>query len=470
MRDLQDTPLSAEAALGRPLLTDRSFARLWLIQGLSQTAQNALLFSLLIIVLQNTASSTHTSLLILSFILPSIPLGMAIGVLLDRWRKGQVLVITSILRAAACVLYLFFHEDVWAIYAISLGFATAGLFFNPAVVALIPSIVRRERLVDANSLYNFTLTGSQLIGMVFLAPAILKTFGEEAMFIFGGAIFAASAALATTLHDDSPPEAAPLPQWRLLANIRRGFRETWRALRADVASFLAMTQLIIASSLVLLFAILIPRYMDDVLHISPNNAAFVFAPTGVGAIVGLRFLPWATRRLGKNRVVVIGLLGLAVSLVAFALVQPLAEGLRRTGPLNPEEHLAGLSLLQALAMTFAGPLGFAYAFLNAPAQTVLHERAPAEMRGRIFTTQVVSANFLSLLPVLFVGGLIDLLDGLADLPGITIVLFLIAVVVAAMAVASSVVGGVAEREEALAAEQELGPPHISTPVDTRSRG
>ena len=468
MKDAQDPQLSA-AALRRPLLTDRRFAKLWLIQGLSQTAQNALLFTLLVVVLENTNSSIHSSLLVLSFILPSIPLGMAIGVLLDRWRKGRVLVITSLLRALACVLYLFFHEEVWSIYAISLGFATAGLFFNPAVVTFIPSIVRRERLVDANSLYNFTLTGSQLVGMVFLAPAILKIFGEGPMFVLGGAIFAASAILATTLHD-SRPAAAPVPHWRLLVTIPQGFRESWRALRADVASFLAMAQLTLASSLVLLFAILIPRYMQDVLDISPNNAAFVFAPTGVGAIVGLRFLPWATRRLGKNRVVVMGLVGLAICLVAFALVEPLAAVLRRTGPLNPEEHLAGLSLLQALAMTFAGPLGFAYAFLSAPAQTVLHERAPADMRGRIFTTQVISANFLSLLPVLFVGGLIDLLDGLADLPGITIVIFLIASVVAAMAVASNMVGGVAEREEALAAEQGLTSPPMSTPVDTGSRG
>lgn len=456
-------------AVQRPLLSDRRFAKLWLIQGLSQTAQNALLFSLLIVVLENTRSSTHTSLLILSFILPSIPLGMAVGVLLDRWRKGRVLFVTSLLRALACVLYLFFHEEVWAIYAISLGFSTAGLFFNPAVVALIPSLVRRERLVDANSLYNFTLTASQLIGMVFLAPAILKAVGEGPMFVLGGTIFAASAALATTLRD-ARPAAAPVDHWRLLATIPRGFRESWRALRADVVSFLAMLQLIMASSLVLLFAILIPRYMDDVLHISPNNAAFVFAPTGVGAIVGLRFLPWATRRLGKNRVVVLGLLGLALCLVAFALVQPLAEALRRTGPLNPEEHLAGLSLLQALAMVFAGPLGFAYAFLSAPAQTILHERAPADMRGRIFTTQVISANFLSLLPVLFVGGLIDLLDGLTNLPGIIVVLFLIAVALAAMAVGSNIVGGVAEREEALAAQQEAASSRLSTPVDTGSRG
>src|SRR3989304_1866587 len=72
-------------------------------------------------------------------------------------------------------------------------------------------------------------------------------------------------------------------------------------------------QLTIGSPLVLLFAILIPRYMDEVLNVDPSNAAFIFAPTGVGALVGLRFIPWFSR-WGKNRVVVLGLVGGAISL------------------------------------------------------------------------------------------------------------------------------------------------------------
>jgi hypothetical protein len=42
------------------------------------------------------------------------------------------------------------------------GVATAGLFFNPAVVSVIPSIVPRDRWYPPSSLYNFTLTASQL--------------------------------------------------------------------------------------------------------------------------------------------------------------------------------------------------------------------------------------------------------------------------------------------------------------------
>ncbi len=449
-----DPPLR-EVVESRALIRgDRRFGSLWLSQGLSQTAQNALLFTLLIVVLKITGSSIHTSLLVLAFILPSIPMGMVVGVILDRVRKGPVLVTTNLLRAGGCLLYFFFFHNEWAIYGISVGVATSGLFFNPAVVALIPSLVPRDKLVNANSLYNFTLTASQLIGMVFLAPTILKAAGEQAMFLTAMVLFLVAAALSAQLSGLADEHEQKLPQGPLFGAIPREFRESWRTLASDPRSFLALSQLIMSSTLVLLFAIIIPRYMEDVLTISPDNAAFVFAPTGIGALLGLRFLPWFIRQ-GKNRVVIIGLLGIAACLVLLALVEPLAHLMQVTPAqeLNPGKFLK-LSLLQTLVMAFAGPLGFCYALLNAPAQTVLHERAPPEMRGRIFATQVVSANFISLLPLLIVGAVTDLL-------GIASVLLLVAGAVVAMAVASALV----DRLQPL--EVPRPPPEgVSSSVDT----
>jgi MFS family permease len=443
-------------AESRALLSDRRFGSLWLSQGLAQTAHYALLFSLLVVILDITGSSVHTSLLVFSFILPSIPLGIVVGVMLDRLRKGPVLIASNLLRAGACLLFFFFHGNEWVIYAISAGFATSGLFFNPAVVSLIPTLVPRDRLVQANSLYNFTLIGSQLVGIVFLAPVLLKSGGSEAMFLAGAALFVIAAALTAGLskimvaHDPKPPQRA------MFSGIPDEFRESWRTLVSDRISLLALGQLIMSSTLVLLFAMLIPRYMTDTLEISPNNAAFVFAPAGVGALLGLRFLPHFARK-GKNRVVIIGLVGIATCLVLLALVEPLAEFTKQTpGPLDLTRFLR-ISLLQALTMAIAGPMGFAYALLNAPAQTVLHERAPAEMRGRIFATQVVSANFISLLPLLIIGAV-------TDWTSITVVLLLIAALVFGLALASHLVSPGQPSTPVSAAEEEA-----PSSVDTAGR-
>jgi MFS family permease len=172
----------------------------------------------------------------------------------------------------------------------------------------------------------------------------------------------------------------------------------------------------------------VPRYMQAILEVSPDNAVLVFAPVGVGALIGLRMLPWMAGRWGKTRTVIWGLLGVALCLTAFGLVESIAEVLERTEHLNPfgEQRLGGLSILMTLTMIFAGPLGFAYAMVNAPAQTVLHERAPVEMRGRVFASQVVLANAVSIVPLIVVGGI-------ADLYGVSVVILAIAMAMTVLA-------------------------------------
>ena len=54
--------------------------------------------SLLVVVFKITGESLTTSILVLCFILPSIPMGFVVGVVLDRTNKESVLVITSLLR------------------------------------------------------------------------------------------------------------------------------------------------------------------------------------------------------------------------------------------------------------------------------------------------------------------------------------------------------------------------------------
>ena len=432
-------PSVTEAVQSRALLRDPKFFVLWASQGLAQTAQNAILFSLLVVVLAITGSSISTSLLVLCFILPSIPLGFVVGVVLDRTSKVSVLVISNLLRSGLCIMFLFFHVDQWVIYGIAIAFATAGLFFNPAVVSLIPSIVPKERLVAANSLYNFTLTASQLVGIVFVAPLILQTAGADGAFIAGAVFFALAALLVARLSMDHEQAGEKLPQGTIFGGIPTDFRESWEVLASDRYSFLALSQLIVASTLVLLFAILIPRFMLEVLNEAPEAAALVFAPTGIGALVGLRFLPWFTSK-GKNRTVVMGLTGIAVCLVLLALVEPLADVTEQAPGSAKLVELTRISLLQLLTMMIAAPMGFFYAMLNAPAQTVLHERAPPEMRGRIFATQVVSANFISLLPLLMVGVITDMV-------GTAVVLLLLSVMVAIMALISARVGNHEDDDE-----------------------
>ncbi|HUS82975.1 MAG TPA: MFS transporter, partial [Dehalococcoidia bacterium] len=419
MREALGGELKSLQQRDRAVLSNRRFLVLWLAQLFSQVAQNAILFTLLVIVLTRTRSTTDTSILVLSYVVPALLFGMVAGVLVDRWRKRDILIATNALRAFAAVAFLLSKDHVELIIAVNIAFSALGQFFATAEVATVPSLVPKNQLIAANSLVSLAWTGAQFTGMVFFAPIFLKTFGADFLFVATALFFVAAAVLVRWLPKTvGARDVGEAQGERFFQTAPRELGQALRLLRSDPASCLAMAQLTLSSSLVLLFAVLVPRFMQEVLDVRPDDAVYIFAPTGVGAILGLRLLPWLAGRIGKDRVVAFGLVGLAVCLIAMGLVQNIADALQRTEALNPfgPERLGGLSLLVALTMFFAGPLGLAYAMVNAPAQTVLHERAPPEMRGRVFGAQMALASVAAIIPLLVVGAV-------ADIYGVSFVLF-----------------------------------------------
>ena len=397
-----------------PVLSNRSFRLLWLAQIISQTAQNAILYALIIIVLDLTESTTNASGVILAFVIPIALFGVFSGVLVDRLDKRRLLILTNIGRALMAVAFFFAREHVWALSSITVVFASFSQLFTTSSATSIPFIVSRKQLISANSLYSGGFTVAQVAGLIVLSPTILKTAGPGVLFISMAVVFIVASLLARFQphigNDDDEHSYGAFPGRE---ELRGAASEFWKALssvRADPLSALAMGHIALSSTLILLFAILIPRYMQAILKVSPDDAVAVFAPVAVGALLGLRFVPWVVARLGNNRTVAIGLFGLALSLGALGFVEMIGDALERTETFNPfgADPFFGRSILVTLTTIFAGPMGFAYAMLNTPAQTTLHERTPIEMRGRVIASQMVLANGVALIPLVVMGGIADL--------------------------------------------------------------
>ncbi|MCI0777727.1 MAG: MFS transporter [Chloroflexi bacterium] len=397
-----------------PVLSNRSFRLLWIAQVISQTAQNAILYGLIIVVLDLTESTTSTSGVILAFIIPIAVFGIFAGVLADRWSKRRLLILTNIGRAVCAIAFFFAREHVWALYGITAVFASFSQLFTTSSATSIPFIVSRKQLISANSLYSGGFTVAQIAGLIVLSPIILKTAGAGVLFILTAAIFLIASSLARfqpTIGEEGAEAAhGTFPGREELRGAATDFAEALRGLRSDAVSALAMGHLMLSSTLILLFAVLVPRYMQAILKVSPDDAVAVFAPVAIGALVGLRAVGLIVDRIGKVRTVSLGLFGIAACLAVMGFVELIASGLERTEHLNPfgTDPFFGRSILVSLTALIAGPMGFAYAMLNTPAQTTLHERTPIDMRGRVIASQMVLANGVALVPLVVVGGIADL--------------------------------------------------------------
>jgi len=405
---------SQEQAGVAEVLGNRHFLYLWSAQAISQTAQNAILYALMVFIEETTSSSIQMSFLILSTILPSVVFGVTAGVFVDRWRKKRVLMATNLLRALAVLGFVLFERTPSMIFAVNAAFFTISQFFAPAEVAAIPTIVSRRQLIAANGLFNLTFTSSQLAGFVIIAPPLVKLLGSQTFFVVVAVVFVVCALLVAMLPGTEVIERSTLSyQDSLIGGVRRELNDGLRLLRGDTAISLAVLHLTLAGSLMLIMAMLAPGYVSREVGVSARDAVYVLAPAGLGIVAGIMGLPAITRRWPKEMVAEAGLWVMGIALLALGAApriwRTVSDGL---GPL-------GLVGLVGVVMALAVIVGVSYALINVPAQTVIQEKAPVDMRGRLFATQLALANVVSILPLVFLGGL-------ADFIGITAVIMLVA--------------------------------------------
>jgi len=412
------------------LLENPRFVSLCLARFLSSTAQHAIYFGLLIVVVERTGSSIHSSLLIFSFLLPGVLTGLYAGVVADRSPKRLVMFLSQGLRAATCVAFFLWGDSVWRLYAITLGFATVAQFNSPAESASVPAIVPYERLASANALLSLTSILAQGVGMLALTPLFMKTVGEESLFIVAALLFAGAAFVVTSL---SGLEAGTARRERPVVfggGLTEEFKKAWRTILYDSKVWSAVVQLTLATTAILVLVTLLPHYLSEVLDTRVDNAAFVFAPAAIGLLAGLRLAPWLGQRVGNAQVVTIGFVLFLVCLASMGFVEEFTGLMRdQASPFTDAIEWTGLSLEATVAMGLSIPLGFAFSLVGVAARAVLHERAPADMLGRIFAMQMVLGSLAAIIPLFIVGGL-------AELVSARVVIILVTAAVLALAIYS----------------------------------
>jgi hypothetical protein len=406
-----------------------------------------------------TQSSVYMSLLVLSTIVPSVVFGLGAGVFVDRWPKRSVLWVSNALRAvivvgflpasiaapATALAWLFpgtalqeavtgifslFYSNLLLhlalIYGMNLVFSTVSQFFAPAEIAMVPALVQRKQLIEANGMFNLTFTGSQLLGFVFLGPGLVKSFGIPGVFVGMAGLFAVAALLTSALPNREPARGTVAAPGSLIGGVIDELREGWSVLMHDRLLTLAIVNFTVANALMLIVGALAPGYVNRVLGIQPEDAVVIMAPAGIGILMGIMVLRGLVSRYSKEQLANAGMFFTALVLYGLGVLGNVGPGLEERGSaFLATVSRADLPVLVGMVMLLALVLGGAYAMINVPAQTTLQERTPEDKRGRVFATQLTFTNVVAIVPLVF-------LSGLADLLGITRVILITATIVLAI--------------------------------------
>src|SRR5579859_5180865 len=386
------------------LLSNRNFLLLWLAQLISMTIQNASNYAVLVLINEITGSTTLIGLAIVCFSIPAVIIGAPAGVLVDHRNKRRVLFYSNCLRAFATfgfvVSLLLNSKQLIPVYLLTFLISCIAQFFSPAEGATIPMLVNEQELMPALSLFNITFMLSQAIGFLLLAPIILAFFQPffraiVTLYAVIGALYLVCAGLGA------------------LSNLWNEMRQGWRFIRREPKLFLPVIQLSFAGILLLVIGELASSVVTDLFHLQPNSLALVFAPAGVGLVLGSIFMPRITRRMSKSYTVFIGSMSLAITVTLLPLLALLTAILGQHGiNFKPVEF--------AIAPFIMFAAGAEIDFINIPAQTAIQEQTPEWIKGRVLALQLMLFNTFSI-PIIFGVG------GIADKFGIEQVLYLLAI-------------------------------------------
>lgn len=386
---------------GSYLFESNTYLRFWLGRLTSHTASNAVLYALLILVVRETGSAIHSSLFVVSYILPSAVLGSFSGVLADRAPKGLVLFGGNLARGVLAFLLIGSYESVWTLYGMGLLLALASQFISPAEGAALPLVVPRQDLTAANAANNLGSLISQVAGMAVLAPLFLALFVPP-LFLVASVLFFVGAALFGTTLGFGFEKARGIHRVTV-REVREQFARAWRTLTKDTPSYMSVVTVTLASVTALVTVSLVPRYVEGVLHVAPQWAIFVLSPAALGILGVMRLAPGLERFLSKAQIVALSFGVLVLGMVIIGMVKPVGSAF---------EDLLGLNATGArllVTSVFAVLLAGAYTLINIAARSIVNERIPVEMQGRVFAGQAVLSNLASIPPILLTGAIAQVL-------------------------------------------------------------
>ncbi len=171
------------------------FTRVWFAQIISLFGDWFNIIALSALVAQYTnKSGLAVSGLLLARVLPPFLVSPFAGVIVDRFDRKRLLIISDVLRTLIGLSLLFATsaDRLWIIYSATIFQFVFSAIFEPARSALLPALLPRDQLIRANTLSNVTWSVMLAIGAM-IGGIITAVFGTTTALIVDAASFGVSA-------------------------------------------------------------------------------------------------------------------------------------------------------------------------------------------------------------------------------------------------------------------------------------
>lgn len=359
-------------------------------------------------VLETTGSAARAGLAAACGLLPSIPAAFFGGVLVDRLGHKRASVGADLASALAVALIPALHARGLLTFGLLLALVFLGALLDApgatARASLLPDLagLARLRLERANAVHEVIESGAQSTGPL-LGGLAIAWLGPAAVLWADAATFAVSALLVAAAvpawRGAARPSAAGPRRAELLAGLRFVLGD--RPLRSIFVSAAALNFLISPT-----LAVVLPYHMKTA-YDDAAGLGFAIAAFGGGSVVGAAVFGAVGGRLPRRGLFVVGVCAIGAAIATLAT-------------LPPAPVMIGAMLLGGIVSGPNGPL----------VATVLQERTPAALRGRVFGATTAVGFAAAPLGVLLAGSLLETVGVQATLVSIAAVFLAVTLLLA----------------------------------------
>lgn len=379
------------------VLRQRNFLLIWLAGLISMTGDWILYIALPIYVYTLTGSPMATSGAVISELAPALLLGSVAGVYADRWPRKTIMLVSNLILAVTLLpLFLVRSADfVWIVYLVGFVQSTVAQFANPAEAALLPTLVREEQLVTANSLSSLNMNVSRLVGPT-LGGLIAAVAGIRGVTLIDSVTFLVAAALVSflavprgvpTLHEGEAE--SPQGIWRLwIDGMRLVRRSTGLSILFGIFALMSMGEGVMATMFVI--------WVKQLIHGTALQLGWFMSAQAVGGILSGLVIGSIGSRVVPRRLAWMGSLCFALLDIALFSYPVFFPGV-----------WIGLVLIALVGLPATAAMS-SYT-------TLLQLSAPDAFRGRIFGAQGTVSALTMLVGSLLAGAIGGILGPVAML-------------------------------------------------------
>lgn len=376
-------------------LFNRHFVLLWQGQFVSQLGNQLHAIALMFWIKHTTGSASLMGIVLMVSMLPGVLLGPLGGTFADRFSRRKTIIVCDLLRGLCVISFavlLFTVKDandlliVW-LFVISVVTGILGAFFRPAITAAIPDLVPTDQIAAANSMNQSSVQVAGFLGQG-LGGVLYRLLGGPLLFLIDGLTYIFSAIsecfirIPQVMPEKSRNFTALVDDFKSETAV--GFHYVWshKGMR-NMFLVAAVINFLLAPT-----AVILPFYVEDFLHCSPDWFGYILALFGVGALIGY-LIAGLIKISGRKRAIMLQLClffcGLVMAAFYFCDNRWLATGLFMT-------------------------LGALTGVVNINIMTILQQSTASEIRGRVFGLLGTLSMGLSPLSMGLTGVIADLLD------------------------------------------------------------